>query len=568
MLNESTSSSFQRNLEIRLRMAHADRDPWRNMDPSFAGMTVIPCSLGVLRALAVLARECSCSWDRSWKKSRRLIRPLEWPARRGDTRSNTNGLDLVPSAASGDLPRPLIDRLAIRTTTKRAGGALFRAARRLSSRRYYLTLLFTVATVLTWSNRWQRSEGAVVALPAEGVSVIATSGRAYTQVAASRTADVPGLSRPWEAPHLPERPFELRADHAGIVPSRTPAAEVERWTRRLAVDQRADTRAAIERMARYEPLVYHALRERGLPTDLTYLALIESGYSPRATSRAGAVGIWQFMPETARAYGLEISEYVDERRDPVRSTFAAIRHLEWLHRQFGSWHLAAAAYNAGDGRVGRLLRELLGGAGGDETLYWRIRSVLPAETREYVPKLLAAARIARSPGSHGIHDLAPRPPLRFRELPIEGGVPLSEVAARLGIDAGELRELNPHLIQGMTPPGRRWPVRVPADLPTVTQQLSARYYSRSMPKASRRAAPPGCSLILDVQRNRPEAEDVLGRHQRVAVLGIVVVEELESGVFDRLADDEVAIRVPLQPGGTPAVHVHDDLHLGAEADLT
>jgi hypothetical protein len=168
------------------------------------------------------------------------------------------------------LRRSLIHRLDLERHLRRA-------ARRLALRRCYLTLIFTGTVAFTWANRWQHTEGVVVALQAEGVSVVAASGRTYEQIGSPDGADLPGLSRPWEAPSLPDRALELRVGQSGIVPPRTPAAEVERWTRRLAVDQRADTRRAIERMARYEPLVYHALRERGLPTDLTYLALIESG---------------------------------------------------------------------------------------------------------------------------------------------------------------------------------------------------------------------------------------------------------------------------------------------------
>jgi hypothetical protein len=348
--------------------------------------------------------------------------------------------------------------------------------RSLPDRRVALGVLFVTAMSTTWAVRWLALEEELITLHEEGISVLEPteqiSGRS------SRQGDewVPHeLSRPWEAPPLPVRVGgEPVARSETIAPPNTPAADVDRWARRLSVEQLAETRASLERMGRYEPLIHHALRERGLPTDLLYVALIESGFSPRATSRAGAAGIWQFMPETARAHGLEISDFVDERRDPVRSTYAAVRHLEWLHRQFGSWHLAAAAYNAGGGRVDRRLREVLGARGGDETLYWRIRSVLPDETREYVPKLLAATRIARYPALHGVHDLTPRAPLRFRELTVGGGVPLAEVAARLGVGADELVELNPHLIRGATPPGRRWPVRVPVELPGMSGPLSAR----------------------------------------------------------------------------------------------
>jgi soluble lytic murein transglycosylase-like protein len=340
----------------------------------------------------------------------------------------------------------------------------------LLSRRFYLSFLFICAVSVTWGGRWARVQTATPPHSVEGISARPGMPAPARLVATAPTAATAGLSQVWLAPELPPRP-SLPPDlyTSALAPTRTPAAEVDRWMRRLAEDLHGETHVALERLGRYERLVYHALSERGLPTDLIYLALIESGYSPTATSRAGAVGIWQFMPETARRQGLEVSEYVDERRDPIRSTFAAIRHLEWLHRQFGSWHLAVAAYNAGHGRVGRALGDPLGSERGDESAYWSVRSFLPSETREYVPKLLAAARIARAPEQHGFTRLVPREPLRFRELPVPGGTPLDQIAELLGVPADLVYELNPHLKKRMTPPGRPWPVRVPAELPGIRE---------------------------------------------------------------------------------------------------
>jgi membrane-bound lytic murein transglycosylase D len=214
-------------------------------------------------------------------------------------------------------------------------------------------------------------------------------------------------------------------------------------------------------MHHYRPLIQGALAEHQLPADLIYLALIESGYRNEATSRAGAAGMWQFMPATARSYGLEVSAYVDERRDPIRSTYAAARHLADLHREFGSWHTAAAAYNAGQGRVGGTLNRTVGRARGSDLLYWQGRSRLPRETRDHVPKLLAAARVAGDPIAYGLNPDTSAPPLRFREMRVPGGTALDTVAHRLGLMPSEVYRLNPHLVRKITPPGRRWPVRIP-----------------------------------------------------------------------------------------------------------
>lgn len=220
-------------------------------------------------------------------------------------------------------------------------------------------------------------------------------------------------------------------------------------------------RRALERMSRYEPLIRQSLREKGLPQDLVYLALIESSFLPEATSSAGAAGIWQLMPETARMYGLEVSNFVDERRDPLRSTAAAVRHLDWLHTRFGSWHLAAAAYNAGEGRVEGVRERLKAGKRRGEVQFWLIRPGLPTETQHYVPKMLAARQIARSPLLYGVDAERLAAPLAFREVDVHGGTLLAAVAATLQVAPEVLYELNPHLIRRVTPPGRAWRVRIP-----------------------------------------------------------------------------------------------------------
>jgi membrane-bound lytic murein transglycosylase D len=344
----------------------------------------------------------------------------------------------------------------------------FRAA--FPTRRALLALLFVAGAIAGWMRRIDNAEAAtVVALPSAS-PVLSTPIPTASQAARTGKLELNGSSGVWEAPPVapsaraaPPAAHPVRPRPTAAALPRTPADEVDRWIVRLAVEQHAETRRALERMAAFEPLIHQALQERGLPADLLYLALIESHFVPTATSRAGAVGIWQFMPATARAGGLEVSEYVDERRDPVRSTRVAVRHLEWLHRQFGSWHLALAAYNAGEGRVGGVLRSATGSWKGDDLLYWRARPLLPAETQAYVPKLLAASRIARAPEQFGFADLTPRDPLRFREVAVPGGVALASVAEAVGASPDEVYALNPHLVRRTTPPGRRWPVRVPAE---------------------------------------------------------------------------------------------------------
>jgi membrane-bound lytic murein transglycosylase D len=227
----------------------------------------------------------------------------------------------------------------------------------------------------------------------------------------------------------------------------------ERQTRRMAV--------YLKRSGQYEGMIRSKLRERGMPEDLLYLSMIESGFNPTARSPAAAVGLWQFIAETGRRYGLRIDSYVDERRDPERSTDAALDYLTYLHNRFGSWYLAAAAYNTGENRVGRIMREETGSERGREEDFWRIRPRLPRETREYVPLIVAAALVGKEPHKYGLDEVERILPLPTEQVEVPGGVDLGTVARAVGVSEREMRQLNPHLIRGMTPPGKGYGVRIP-----------------------------------------------------------------------------------------------------------
>jgi membrane-bound lytic murein transglycosylase D len=217
----------------------------------------------------------------------------------------------------------------------------------------------------------------------------------------------------------------------------------------------------LKRSGRYEGMIRTKLREQGMPEDLLYLSMIESGFNPNARSRAQAVGLWQFMASTARDYGLRVDSYVDERRDPEKSTDAALRYLQDLHRQFGSWNLAAAAYNSGEVRVSKAMRATTGAEKGKETDFWRIRRLLPSDTREYVPLIYAAALVGKNPQKYGLGDVERWLPVATDTVAIPGGTDLGDVAEAIGTSESDLRSLNPHLVKGMTPPGKPYPVRVP-----------------------------------------------------------------------------------------------------------
>ncbi len=230
------------------------------------------------------------------------------------------------------------------------------------------------------------------------------------------------------------------------------------------------------RLPRYEGMIRERFGALGVPEDLVYLAIIESGYSNTAVSRSNAVGMWQFIRSTARRYGLTVTTWVDERRDPFKATEAAARHLADLYAQFGSWYLAAAAYNGGPGRVERGIRRLREAPDSvsDETFFdLSERRYLRRETRDYVPKLIAAAIIAKEPLRFGFDSLPILRPLVFDEITVPDATGLDVVARLADTTARAVMELNPQYVRGVTPPRQHSIVRVPRGSgPTVVQRYA------------------------------------------------------------------------------------------------
>lgn len=231
----------------------------------------------------------------------------------------------------------------------------------------------------------------------------------------------------------------------------------------------------LQRAGRYRPLIVDILRREGMPSDLFYLAVIESGLNPRAYSRARAVGLWQFMERTGRMMGLKRTHWIDERRDPIKATEAAIRYLKALFAEFGDWRLALAAYNAGPGRVRRTINR----AG--TTDYWQLD--LPRETKNYVPLFMAAAVIAKDPQLFGFTPQAEEPALAYEEVALPADwqyVDLKAAAQLMGIERQVLRDLNPELRQDITPPkAPSYVLRVP---PGKGQLLLDQYASLPTPQ--------------------------------------------------------------------------------------
>lgn len=221
---------------------------------------------------------------------------------------------------------------------------------------------------------------------------------------------------------------------------------------------RGTLESALARGGRYQEMIQRVLREEGVPQDLIYLAQAESGFHPLAVSHAGARGMWQFMASRARGYGLERNWWVDERQDPEKATRAAARHLRDLYNEFGDWYLAMAAYNSGPGTVQNAVKRT------GYADYWELykRNVLPKETRNYVPIILAVTIMAKNPLQYGLEDVTPEKPVPYDTAEIDYPVDLRLAAECVDVSASTLQDLNPSLLRWTTPKNQSFELHLPA----------------------------------------------------------------------------------------------------------
>jgi membrane-bound lytic murein transglycosylase D len=270
----------------------------------------------------------------------------------------------------------------------------------------------------------------------------------------------------------------------------------------------------IARSGRYLPLIRQVFREHGLPEELAYTAMIESGFSPRAVSRVGAKGMWQFMEATGRRYGLVVNRWVDERLDPVKSTIAAARYLADLYGMFGHWFLAQAGYNAGEARVARAIKRA------NTSDFWALSQTrhLPEETKLFVPQILAAAVITREPARYGF-DVTLEDPLAFDEVPLRRALDLDTIARLAEVSVEAIRDLNPALLARITPPFGTYALRLPVG-------VGARF------EAALQEAPPS-SLpswkVHRVARNQSLAE--VARMYRLTPTRLAELNHLRGGLL-------------------------------------
>lgn len=234
---------------------------------------------------------------------------------------------------------------------------------------------------------------------------------------------------------------------------------VARWVKTFNGPLKNNFDRWISRLGQYGPTIEHILQEEGVPSDLIYLAMIESGFNLKAYSSAAAAGPWQFISSTGRMYGLENNFFIDERRDIIKSTRAAARHLKDLYKIYGDWYLAFAAYNAGSGKVNSAIKK----SGSNN--YWTLAApksrVLRQETKDYVPKILAALTIVKNYKKFGYTDAAFGTPMEYDRVTLPDATDVGVIAKCSGTTEDKIRELNPALVLGITQPAKQFEVFIP-----------------------------------------------------------------------------------------------------------
>ena len=303
---------------------------------------------------------------------------------------------------------------------------------------------------------------------------------------------------------------------------------VEREIRLFQTMERDFFLESYQRSGRYREAIVRSFREAGLPEDLAWLPLIESGFKVRALSRARALGLWQFIPSTGYKYGLKRTDWVDERLDPEKATAAAIAYLKELHDIFGDWATVLAAYNCGEGAVLRVIRS-------QKVNYldnfWDLYGRLPRETARYYPRFLATLAIVKDPAKYGFELGVTDQPVPFEVVPLEKPVQLSRLAEKIGADPDDVAGLNPELRHQATPPGA-YALKVPPGKAAV-----ALASIDSLPNYS----PPKPAYVVHRVR-RGETLSSIAVHYRTSISRIMEVNNLRSGRMIRAGQ---RLRIPL-----------------------
>ena len=306
----------------------------------------------------------------------------------------------------------------------------------------------------------------------------------------------------------------------------------------------------LARSGRYSDLILNELEASGIPKDLLYLAMIESGFNQRAYSKAKAVGLWQFMSGTGRDYGLSISRYVDERRDAEKSTKAAAAYLKCLYDEFGDWYLAVAAYNGGPGTLRKAIKKT------KSRDFWKIAQSrsLRLETKRYVPKLIAAIMIAKEPEKYGFTDIVYEQPLTWEAIEVGPGLSMAAVATLTNSDQTDIKLLNQELRTSRTPMDReRYLVKIPSGTKMLAQSNLPRLHSVVQTEYKTHIVKKGETLTKICRRYNINTTTLLK-------VNTLTSRNLKPGTRLRIPYQNVAYRI-LPEGMDARIAAQDDLIL-------
>lgn len=415
-----------------------------------------------------------------------------------------------------------------------------------------------VLLAVTWvaiMPRPSHAESAVAAAPVERGGVVTFPDGIGDVLSAVEEHALPGAGSP-ASPHVPlaraaPAPLfdmgvreESRVDLASVLRTRrvptTPEYPVElndrirHFLERFTGARRNLIGLWLDRSGRYLGMIRDTLRRQGLPEELAFTAMIESGFNPLAVSRAGAKGMWQFMAQTARRYGLRVDDWVDERLDPEKSTMAAAAYLRDLHKQFGSWVLAQAAYNAGEMKILRAIQLTR------TTDFWTLAKSthIRNETKDFVPQIHAAALIGRDPDRYGF-DLVEHEPRRLESVQVPGSTDLKRLAQSAGMVPETLLTLNAELWRAVTPPGASYDLKVP--------QGEGDRVRRALGRASTRTPKAG-AIKSAVHIVRPgETLSSIGKQHRLSVKELCRINGLRERETIR-PGDRLRVSAVSRPG--------------------